>query len=198
MSAASIAMPEPEVQWTLPSRGRVAMLSLIAAESAIFSIFLVAYLFYLGKSLSGPTPKEILRVPILFTICLLSSSISIHLAVRSLQSGKVGAFTRWWFLTFALGAAFLAGTAIEWRHLIYDEGFTIQTNLFGTTYFSLVGLHAFHVVMGLIALFTVWMLTLLGNVRPEHADRVDVLALYWHFVDSVWVVVFMVVYVIGR
>jgi cytochrome c oxidase subunit 3/cytochrome o ubiquinol oxidase subunit 3 len=174
------------------------MFSLIAAESAIFTIFVVAYLYYLGKSLSGPTPKEILRVPIVFTICLLSSSISIHLAVRSLRSGKLGAFARWWFLTFALGAAFLLGTAIEWRHLIYDEGFTIQTNLFGTTYFSLVGLHAFHVIMGLIALFTVWLLTMLRRVQREHAERVDVLALYWHFVDTVWVVVFTVVYVIGR
>jgi cytochrome c oxidase subunit 3/cytochrome o ubiquinol oxidase subunit 3 len=174
------------------------MLSLIAAESAIFTIFVIAYLYYLGKSVSGPTPKEILSVPILFTICLLSSSISIHLAVRSLRSGKLVAFSLWWFLTFALGAAFLAGTAIEWRHLIYDQGFTIQTNLFGTTYFSLVGLHAFHVIMGLLALFTVCLLTLLGTVRREHAERVDILALYWHFVDSVWVVVFTVVYVIGR
>jgi cytochrome c oxidase subunit 3/cytochrome o ubiquinol oxidase subunit 3 len=174
------------------------MFSLIAAESAIFTIFVIAYLFYLGKSLSGPTPKDILRVPIVFTICLLSSSITIHLAVRSLQSGKLAAFTRWWFLTFALGATFLAGTAIEWRHLIFDEGFTIQTNLFGTTYFSLVGLHAFHVIMGLLALFTVWLLTMLGHLQREHAERVDVLALYWHFVDTVWVVVFMVVYVIGR
>jgi cytochrome c oxidase subunit 3 len=198
MSAVSVTMTEPQVQWALPSRGRVGMFSLIAAESAIFTIFVVAYLYYIGKSLSGPTPKEILRVPIFFTICLLSSSITIHLAVRALRSGKLGAFARWWFLTFALGAAFLLGTVIEWRHLIYDEGFTIQTNLFGTTYYSLVGLHASHVIIGLIALFTVLLLTMLSRVQREHAERVDVLALYWHFVDTVWVVVFTVVYVIGR
>jgi len=173
------------------------MFCLIAAEAAIFTIFVVAYLFYVGKSLSGPTPQEVLHVPIFFTICLLSSSMTIHLGVRYLKRGKSGAFTRWWFLTLALGAAFLLGTALEWRHLIYDEGLTIQTNLFGTTYYSLVGLHAFHVVMGLLALSTVLVLTLLGKVRSEHAERVDTLTLYWHFVDTVWVVVFLVVYVLG-
>jgi cytochrome c oxidase subunit 3 len=198
MNTVSVAMLEPEMQWTPSARGRLGMYCLIAAEAAIFTIFVVAYLFYMGKSVSGPSPKDVLHVPILFTVCLLSSSISIHLAVQSLRNAKVSAFIGWWSLTFVLGGAFLLGTAMEWRHLIYDEGLTIQTNLFGTTYFSLVGLHAFHVVMGLLGLFTVWLLTVLGNVTREHAVRIDVLALYWHFVDSVWVVVFLVVYVIGR
>jgi cytochrome c oxidase subunit 3/cytochrome o ubiquinol oxidase subunit 3 len=174
------------------------MLCLIAAETAIFTIFVVAYLFYLGKSLSGPTPAQVLHVPVLFTICLLSSSVTIHLAVRSLRKAKIGAFASWWFLTLLLGGTFLAGTVVEWRHLIYDEGLTIQTNLFGTTYYSLVGLHGFHVLMGLLALGTVWLFAIFGKVRSEHAERIDTLALYWHFVDTVWVVVFLVVYVIGR
>jgi cytochrome c oxidase subunit 3/cytochrome o ubiquinol oxidase subunit 3 len=174
------------------------MYCLIAAESAIFTIFVVAYLFYIGKSLSGPTPQQVLHVPVLFSICLLSSSVTIHLAVRSLRKAKIGAFISWWFLTLFLGATFLAGTVVEWRHLIYDEGLTIQTNLFGTTYYSLVGLHAFHVIMGLVALGAVWLFAMFGKVKNEHAERVDTLALYWHFVDTVWVVVFLVVYVIGR
>jgi cytochrome c oxidase subunit 3/cytochrome o ubiquinol oxidase subunit 3 len=110
----------------------------------------------------------------------------------------VRGFAVWWFATIALGIAFLYGTATEWHRLIYNDGLTISTNLFGTTYYSLVGLHGFHVVVGLIALSIVMALTLLGNVRAEHAERVDVLSLYWHFVDAVWVVVFTVVYVIGR
>jgi cytochrome c oxidase subunit 3/cytochrome o ubiquinol oxidase subunit 3 len=174
------------------------MFSLIAAESAIFTIFVVAYLFYVGKSLTGPMPKDVLHPPIFFTICLLSSSLTIHLAVKSLKGARVGTFALWWFFTLALGATFLFGTASEWRHLIYDEGLTIQTNLFGTTYYSLVGLHAFHVTVGLLAITTVLLFALFGYVRQEHAERVDVLALYWHFVDAVWVVVFTVVYVIGR
>jgi cytochrome c oxidase subunit 3/cytochrome o ubiquinol oxidase subunit 3 len=97
-----------------------------------------------------------------------------------------------------LGALFLGGTAREWQHLIVDEGLTIRTNLFGTTYYSLVGLHAFHVTVGLIALTTVSLLALFGHVKQEHAERVDVVSLYWHFVDVVWIVVFLVVYVVGR
>ena len=198
MSAATATIVEPGIRLGPSARGRVGMYCLIAAESAIFSIFVVAYLFYMGKSLSGPTPQQVLRVPVLFTICLLSSSVTIYLAHRLLRKGNVAGFGWWWLVTLFLGAAFLVGTGFEWRHLIYDEGLTIQTNLFGTTYYSLVGLHAFHVLMGLLALSTVLLLTLLGKVKREHAERVDTLALYWHFVDTVWVVVFLVVYVIGR
>src|SRR5713101_3551815 len=99
-----------DISWTLPSPGRVGMYSLIAAESAIFVIFVVAYLFYVGKSLTGPTPA-ILRVPVFFSACLLSSSLTIHAAVKSLSRGNTGAFTFWWLVTIVLGATFLAGTA---------------------------------------------------------------------------------------
>jgi len=174
------------------------MYCLIAAEAAIFTIFVVAYIFYIGKSLTGPQPQDVLHVPILFTICLLSSSLTIHFAVKLLKGGKVRSFAMWWLLTIALGVVFLAGTAREWRHLIYGEGLTIQTNLFGTTYYSLVGLHAFHVMVGLLALAAVLLFTLLGYVRQERAGRVEVLSMYWHFVDVVWVVVFIVVYIVGR
>jgi cytochrome c oxidase subunit 3/cytochrome o ubiquinol oxidase subunit 3 len=198
MSANAIVVTGQGTEWDLPSRGRVGMLSLIAAEAAIFTIFVVAYLFYIGKSLTGPLPKDILSVPIFYTICLLSSSLTIHMAARALRREGVRAFGLWWFATIALGAAFMYGTATEWHRLIYDEGFTISTNLFGTTYYSLVGLHAFHVIVGLSALSIVMAFALLGKVTAEHAERVDVLSLYWHFVDAVWVVVFTVVYIIGR
>lgn len=194
----SISTPEPEINWDLPSRGRVGMFSLIAAESAIFVIFVVAYLFYIGKSLAGPTPKDVLTVPIFYTICLLSSSLTIHLAVRALRQGNTGRFAGWWLGTIALGAAFLYGTATEWHRLIYQAGLTIRTNLFGTTYYSLVGLHGFHVVVGLICLSTVMAFRFLGSLKQEHIYRIDVLSYYWHFVDAVWVVVFTVVYIIGR
>jgi len=192
-----MSTPAAELAWTLPSRGRVGMYCLIAAETAIFVIFVVAYLFYVGKSASGPTPP-VLHAPIFFSICLLSSSWTIHRAVAALKRARVGSFARWWLATIALGGLFLAGTGVEWRHLIVDEGLTIRTNLFGTTYYSLVGLHALHVTAGLIALATVSLFALFGHVKPGHAARVDVLSLYWHFVDVVWVVVFLVVYVVGR
>jgi len=193
-----MTVAELEINWDRPGRGRVGMFGLIAAEAAIFTIFVVAYLFYVGKSLTGPLPKDVLSVPIFYTICLLFSSLTIHLAAKSLRRDSVRGFGILWFATIALGAAFLYGTATEWHRLIYQEGLTISTNLFGTTYYSLVGLHGFHVVVGLVGLSIVMALMLLGNVRSDHADRVEVLSLYWHFVDAVWVVVFAVVYVVGR
>jgi cytochrome c oxidase subunit 3 len=174
------------------------MYCLIAAETAIFTIFLVAYLFYLGKGTTGPQPKDVLHVPVFYTICLLASSLTVHIAVRKLIAGKMAAFAMLWLLTIALGVVFIFGTAREWLHLIFDEGLTISTNLFGTTYYSLVGLHAFHVTMGLLALITVAVFHFAAWLRHEHAERLEILSMYWHFVDAVWVVVFTVVYVIGR
>lgn len=194
-----VTSPAPvEAQWSLPYKGQAGMLSLIAAESSIFAIFVVAYIFYIGKSLSGPTPREVLELPIFATVCLLSSSLTIHLAVGALRKTNLGAFRLWWFITLVLGSIFLIATAREWYHLIYDKALTISTNLFGTTYYSLVGLHAFHVTVGLIGLLTVLLLALFGKVRMEHTKNVDTFAMYWHFVDAVWVVVFTVVYIIGR
>ena len=187
-----------QAAWALPYKGTVGMASLIIAESAIFTIFVVAYIFYIGKSPSGPAPKDVLELPIFSTVCLLSSSLTIHLAVRALRNAKVAAFTLWWFVTFALGAIFLAETGREWHHLIYDQGLTVSTNLFGTTYYSLVGLHAFHVTAGLTLIALGLILSLFGKVKPEHSERAEVFSLYWHFVDAVWVIVFTVVYVIGR
>jgi cytochrome c oxidase subunit III len=198
MSAITTPLPESPVAWKLPYRGKVGMACLIFAESAIFTIFVVAYLYYVGKSLSGPTPREVLETPIFYTICLLSSSLTIHFAGKLLERGRGTTFLLSWLLTIALGALFLYGTGQEWHRLIYEHGLTISTNLFGTTYYSLVGLHAFHVTAGLIMLSIVLFFGLAGRVGPEQSARVNVLSLYWHFVDAVWVIVFTVVYVLGR
>ena len=187
----------PDAGWT-PSKGVVGMTCLIIAESAIFLIFVVAYLFYLGKDLSGPTPRQILELPILNSVCLLSSSATIMFAVRSLRNGDTRKFSLWWLVTVLLGAYFLFGTGREWHRLIYEKGFTLQTNLFGTTFYSLVGLHASHVIVGLILLSLALVFSINGSLTREHINRLEVLALYWHFVDAVWVVVFVVVYIVGR
>jgi len=198
MSAVTTSFPNTAAAWDLPSRGKVAMAGLIIAESAIFTIFVVAYLFYLGKSVTGPTPSEVLETPIFYTICLLSSSLTIHLAAKSLERDYRRLFLVLWLLTIALGGLFLFGTALEWHRLIYEHGLTISTNLFGTTYYSLVGLHAFHVTAGLIMLSLVAIFGFMGRVGVDQSGRIGVLSMYWHFVDAVWVVVFTVVYVLGR
>jgi cytochrome c oxidase subunit III len=198
MSAITIPHPAASQPWILPYRGMVGMAGLIIAESAIFTIFVVAYLYYVGKGSTGPTPKTVLETPVFYTICLLSSSITIHAAGKFLERGKSGLFLASWVFTILLGGLFLFGTAREWHRLIYERGLTISTNLFGTTYYSLVGLHATHVTAGLAMLAIVMVFGLSGRVGREQSARVDVLSMYWHFVDAVWVVVFTVVYVIGR
>ena len=146
-------IPQSSIEdWKLPSRGIVGMACLIVAEAAIFIIFVVAYVFYEGKSLNGPTPHDVLELPVFTTICLLSSSITVHLAGSALHHGKRSMCSLWLAITVLLGAIFLGGTAHEWYQLIYHDGLSIQTNLFGTTFYSLVGLHASHVFVGLIML----------------------------------------------
>jgi len=198
MSAVTNPFSEKSPEWKLPYRGKVGMASLIVAESAIFTIFVVAYLFYLGKSVTGPTPREVLETPIFFTVCLLSSSLTIHLAGKELGNGHRKTFLILWSITIALGALFLFGTALEWRRLIFERGLTISTNLFGTTYYSLVGLHATHVTAGLVMLTVVLLFGLADRVGIDQLARIETLSMYWHFVDAVWIVVFTVVYVVGR
>jgi cytochrome c oxidase subunit III len=196
----AISNPVPifvDENWRLPSRGRVAMFSLIIGESAIFTIFVVAYIYYIGRSLTGPTP-QILDIPWFNSVCLISSSFTIILAEHAIQHGAMRRFAAFWGLTMLLGIEFIIGTAIEWKQLIFEDGLTIRTNLFGTTFYSLVGLHATHVIVGLAMLSLVMIFTLLGRVEQRHAERIQVLALYWHFVDGVWIVVFTVVYFVGR
>ena len=191
-------MSDEATAWTLPSRGRAGMVCLIITDVAFFAIFVVAYLYYVGKSTSGPTPAAVLHTPILASIVLLSSSWTIVQAMRALRANATGRFARWWFFTFLLGATFLVLTAREWARLIGHDGLTIATNLFGTTYYTLVGLHALHVTMGLTIIALVLALTLRGHVDARHAERTEMLSWYWHFVDGVWVIVFLTVYVVGR
>jgi cytochrome c oxidase subunit 3/cytochrome o ubiquinol oxidase subunit 3 len=187
-----------EREWTLPDRGTIGIILLMITESSLFTIFVVAYLVYIGRSITGPFPKDVLEVPIVASICLLSSSLTIVLAEKALKRNQVGRFKLWWLITILLGGEFLTATGLEWYHLIYKEGLTISTNLFGTTYYSLVGLHASHVIVGLFFLLLVMLVSLMGFPIQHQERRVKFLSWYWHFVDAIWIVVFTVVYIIGR
>jgi cytochrome c oxidase subunit 3 len=198
MSTFELTPPVAATDWKLPSKGRVAMLSLIVGELALFTIFVVAYIFYIGKGISGPTPAQVLEIPIVGTICLLSSSVSIWRAERAIASNRMRHFSLWLATTICLGVIFMVGTAREWEKLIYLDGLTVSTNLFGTTFYSLVGLHATHVVLGLAMLSAFLLFTWMGRFDQRQQARFEVIALYWHFVDVVWIVVFSVVYLFGR
>jgi cytochrome c oxidase subunit III len=185
-------------EWKLPYRGKVAVMMVIVTETALFSIFVIAYLYYIGKSLNGPYPRDVLELPVWATICLLSSSITVVIAERALEKGLLGRFKLFWLITIVLATFFLGSTSLEWKNLIYHDHLTISTNLFGSTYYPLVGLHASHVIVGLVLLGIVLILSLFGYVNKDQAHRIQLLSWYWHFVDAVWIVVFTVVYVIGR
>jgi cytochrome c oxidase subunit 3 len=179
-------------------RGRVGMIGLIVAEGSLFAVFVIAHLFYHGKSLNGPLPAEVLTIPVVGTICLLSSSVTVALGAKALFRGDVRRSGLWLLVTALLGAFFLAGTAHEWYRLIYHDHLTIGTNLFGTTFYPLVGLHASHVIAGLVMLGLCSVFAATGALRAAHAERVEMVSWYWHFVDGVWVVVLTVVYLVGR
>jgi cytochrome c oxidase subunit III len=176
------------------------MIAFLLSEAALFSTLIVAYLTFLGKDTVGPSPREALSLPlVLFTsICLLSSSATIHQAEKSLRRGSAPTFRLWWMATIVLGIVFLLGTAYEWRELISKHGLTISRNLFGTTYYTLVGFHGVHVTLGILVMLVVLGLALRRQITAQNPLGVEMVSWYWHFVDGVWIAVFSVVYVIGR
>ena len=182
------------------SAGQWGMLSFLVSEVALFGTLIVTYLFYVGRDVVGPTPAEALSLGLVVwtTACLLASSATVHVAERRLERGNQVGFLRWWLATILLGAAFLAGTAFEWRDLIERHHLTIGRNLFGSTYYTLVGLHALHVTAGVTIMLIVLGLALGRQVTSANRAGVGLVSWYWHFVDGVWVVVFTVVYLVGR
>jgi len=183
------------------SRAKVGMASLIFMESALFSAFLVTYLYYIGKSPTGPQPMDCLELGLVTinSICLFASSATVVFAVRALSRGSLKGFQVWMLLTILLGLEFLIGTGLEWKKLIEVQGLTIDSNVFGTTFYTLVGFHAFHVIVGLVLLTGTFMLALCGCIKPERdTERVEIATWYWHFVDVVWIVVFTLVYFVGK
>lgn len=188
-SGSSLARPESS-----PDASRWGMIAFLISEAALFSTLIVVYLTFLGKDAVGPSPREALSLPLVIgtTICLLSSSATIHRAEHRLRAGDISGFRTWWAATIGLGLAFLLGTGYEWFELITRHGLTIDRNLFGSTFYTLVGFHGLHVTAGLVAL------TVVFGVRPARRGAAELVSWYWHFVDGVWVVVFSVVYLYGR
>jgi cytochrome c oxidase subunit III len=198
--APSLPVP-PSVE---PNEGmgtvRWGMIAFLLSEVSFFCTLIVTYIAFIGQDRVGPLPREVLSLGLVIgtTVCLLSSSLTIHLAEGALHRGQWSMFVGLWALTIALGAAFLAGTGYEWRELIFEHKLTIDRNLFGTTFYTLVGFHGLHVTVGLIALTVVLALVVRGEITLRNAVGIEVVSWYWHFVDCVWVVVFAIVYVIGR
>jgi cytochrome c oxidase subunit 3 len=176
------------------------VLAFLLSEVALFSTLIVAYIALLGNDRVGPTPADALKLPVVIctTVLLLASSFTIHVAERALRRGASTAFCAWWAATIALGIAFLLGTGYEWHGLVTEYHLTPSRNLFGSAYYTLVGFHGLHVTAGVITMSIVLALALRRAGIERTGAGVELVGWYWHFVDGVWVVVFTVVYVVGR
>ena len=187
--------------WVLPSQRKVGVICLILTESALFAIFVVAYVYYMGKSLTPPFPRDVIafpsKTPWLASIALFSSSFTIVYAEKMMHKLDRKGFLIWWGITMALGAYFVLYSFMEWHELIYHEGLTISVNVFGSTFYSLVGLHLSHVLVGLLLLGIIFVLTLFGKIPEDHIEHTEMISWYWHFVDGIWVVVLSLVYFIS-
>lgn len=199
MTAAVTDLPIPPdvVPERTLSAAQWGMASFLLSEVAFFCTLIVAYVSFLGSDTVGPTPAEALSIQLAMatTLCLVASSFVIQGAEGALRRGEQAKFRLLLGVTIALGVAFLAGTAYEWHDLITVKQLTISRNLFGTTYYTLVGFHGFHVTVGIIAMSIMLGLALRGAVTTKHHAGVQLVSWYWHFVDVVWIVVFLVVYV---
>ncbi len=198
--ASDLPVPPPIAPERMLKPAQWGMASFLLSEVAFFCTLIATYVAFMGKDTVGPTPAQALSLPLVIatTICLLSSSVVIHFAERSLHRGEQKRFLFLLAGTAALGIVFLLGTAIEWRTLIVDHHLTIGRNLFGSTYYTLVGFHGLHVTVGIVAMLIVLVLAIGRELTEKFRNGVELVAWYWHFVDAVWIVVFLVVYVASR
>ncbi len=200
MTQAAITEHHPPVEDTstgLNSR-KLLMWAFLGSDVMFFGAFISTYLVYRGKSLVGPYPSEILNIPItsVSTFVLLMSSLAMVLALHYVKEGEKNKGTLWILMVVVLGAIFMGFQFVEFREFAH-LGLTPRTNIFGTTFFILTGIHGAHVTIGVI-----WMAFLAyssnnGALRSDNALDLEIAGLYWHFVDIVWIVIFTVIYLIS-
>jgi cytochrome c oxidase subunit 3/cytochrome o ubiquinol oxidase subunit 3 len=180
------------------SNNKIAMWAFLGSECLLFGALISTYLLYRGRSLPGtPTPKDVYDIPYtsVSSFVLLMSSLTMVLALAAIQRGDHHRARTWLLTTALLGATFVGGQAYEFT-VFYREGLRLQTNLFGSSFFVLTGFHGAHVTVGVLMLLSLFGLSLRGKLPQERAETVELVGLYWHFVDIVWIVIFTLIYLI--
>ena len=195
---------EPHAQQTNTgvSNNKLAIWMFIASEALFFGAFIATYFLYRGRDaqfLKGPTPSGLLNIPFtsVTSFVLLMSSLTMVLALAAIQRGDQRRFRIWILTTAVFGMTFIGGQVYEFTEF-YREGLHLGTNLFGTTFFVLTGLHGAHVTIGIIWLLTLWGRSMQGKLGPEKHEAVEIAGLYWHFVDVVWIFIFTAIYLIPQ
>lgn len=169
----------------------------LASDCMFFAALIGTYLVYKGRSLVGPYPVDILDIPLttLSTFVLLMSSFLMVLSLHAIREGNIPQFRLWTFGVCFFGAIFLGFQVYEFRHFVH-EGLTLQTNLFGSTFFTLTGTHGVHVTVGVLWLMSLLIWSYIRPMTPQDALSVEIAGLYWHFVDIVWIVIFTALYLV--
>jgi heme/copper-type cytochrome/quinol oxidase subunit 3 len=184
------------------SNNKLAMWVFLASESLFFGAFIATYFLYRGRDaqfLKGPDPTDLLAIPFtsVTSFVLLMSSLTMVLALAAIQRGDQRRLRIWLLATAVFGMTFIAGQVYEFTEF-YREGLHLGTNLFGTTFFVLTGLHGAHVTMGIVWLLSLWGRSMQGSLPQEKAEAVEIAGLYWHFVDVVWIFIFTAIYLIPQ
>jgi heme/copper-type cytochrome/quinol oxidase subunit 3 len=176
---------------------KLAMWIFLASDVLLFGALITTYVVYRGRSVVGPYPSDVFDIPYtsVSSFVLLASSLTMVLALAAIQRGDLGRMRLWLLATAMLGMTFVGGQVYEFT-TFYREGLALTTNLFGTTFYVLTGFHGAHVTVGILMLLTLFSLSFLGRLTQRDAMTVELVGLYWHFVDIVWIVIFTVVYLI--
>ena len=176
---------------------KLAMWLFLASDCLLFGALISTYVLYRGASVTGPFPADVFDIPYtsVSSFVLLASSLTMVLALAAIQRGDVGRSRIWLLATALLGMTFLGGQVYEFTTFVH-EGLTLKTNMFGTTFYVLTGFHGTHVAVGVLMLLTLFALSFGGRITQRNAMTVELVGLYWHFVDIVWIVIFTVVYLI--
>ncbi len=190
------AVQTPHTATGLDNR-KLGMWAFLGSECLFFGSLISSYLLYRGRSIQGPYPDDVYDIPYtsVSSFVLLMSSLTMVLALNAIQRGDHRKLRAWLLATALLGITFVGGQVFEFTVFV-NEGLTISRNLFGTSFFVLTGFHGAHVTVGILMLLTLFGQSLAGRLPTERALRVELIGLYWHFVDVVWIVIFTIVYLI--
>jgi heme/copper-type cytochrome/quinol oxidase subunit 3 len=186
----------PETSTGLPHT-KLAMWLFLGSECLLFGALISTYVLYRGRSSVPPFPHDVFDIPYtsVSSFVLLASSLTMVLALAAAQRGDVGQTRLWLLSTAMLGMTFVGGQVYEFT-VFYHEGLSLQKNLFGTTFFVLTGFHGAHVTVGILMLLSLVGMSFLRRLPSDPSFPIEMVGLYWHFVDIVWIVIFTVVYLI--
>ena len=179
------------------SNTKLAMWVYLGSDCLLFGALISTYLLLRHRSVEGLGPADVFDIPFtsVSSFVLLMSSLTMALAVAAIGRGEVRRTRIWLGTTALLGATFIGGQVYEFT-TFYREGLGFTTNIFGSAFYTLTGFHGAHVSVGIVMLMTLLVMSIRGNLGPERAESVEIVGLYWHFVDIVWILIFTVVYLI--